>query len=474
MRLHRRPTLVLLAAALTAVPAVDARAGAGPVENTCVPQVDAPVWCGDGGPARRAGFVHPGTLAREPDGSILVYDSGHALGGAFAAVRRIGTDGIVTRVAGTGAAGARGDGGPATRARISAQGQVAALSDGGFLISEPDHHRVRRVGPDGVIRTVAGTGVAGDAGDGGPAAAAQLRTPMGVAATPDGGYLIADAGDGHVRRVTPGGAISTVAEVPVKALVDFQDGTFAFSVAALPDGRVVYSTGWRIDAVDGVGAVTTLYRAPKPAHRFDNDEIVWALAPRADGTLEFTADRFLNALGADGTVRRLAGYGALRCRYPPDGGSALELTLALPTGLVALPDGSTLVSDWENSRVRLITAAGTQSLFAGGAGSKHRGRCGFGAGETDMDPWGAFELIAPAATRHSLTVRVATTLRARVRLTLRRGRRVVLHATRTVPAGETRLRFAIRLAPGRYQLTIAGSSGRLHASDVAYGVRVGG
>jgi hypothetical protein len=435
MRLRRPPTIILLAALFTVAPAASARGDGPPVENVCVPGVDVPIWCGDGGPARKAGFVHPGSLAREADGSILVYDSGHAPDGAFAVVRRIGTDGIVTRVAGTGAAGSSGDGGPAKRARISAEGTIAALPDGSFLISEADHHRVRRVGRNGIIGTVAGTGAAGDSGDGGTARAARLETPMSVAATPDGGYLIADAGDGHVRRVAPDGKISTIASVPVKSLVDFGDGTFAFSVTALADGRVAYSTGKRIDAVDGSGAVTTLYRIPARADPFE--VTIYALSPRADGTLEFTSGDRLYALGADGTAQLLAGYEGQRCRYPPDGGPALDLTLALPIGLVVLPDGSTVVSDWLNSRIRSISPAGTESLFAGGAGSKVRGGCGFGAGETDMEKWGAFEVTYVTATRGSLTVWVATTLKAHVVLTLRQGTRVVWRTARNLRPGRT-------------------------------------
>src|SRR3954462_7655041 len=77
--------------------------------------------------------------------------------------------------------GFAGDGGPATAAQLNVPIAVAAGPGGGFLIADFSNARVRRVGPDGVITTVAGTGVVGNSGDGGPATAAQLTTPRGVA-----------------------------------------------------------------------------------------------------------------------------------------------------------------------------------------------------------------------------------------------------------------------------------------------------
>jgi hypothetical protein len=80
---------------------------------------------------------------------------------------------------------------------------VAVTSDGGFLIADGDNNVVRRVSQAGVITRVAGTGVAGNSGDDGPATEAQLHTPRSVAVTSDGGFLIADIGNRLVRKVAP-------------------------------------------------------------------------------------------------------------------------------------------------------------------------------------------------------------------------------------------------------------------------------
>jgi DNA-binding beta-propeller fold protein YncE len=112
--------------------------------------------------------------------------------------------GVITRVAGTGTAGNSGDDGPATDAQLNTPIGVAVTADGGFLIADADNHVVRAVSPAGVITRVAGTGTAGNSGDDGPATDARLNAPCGVAVTADGGFLIADTGNHEVRKVAPG------------------------------------------------------------------------------------------------------------------------------------------------------------------------------------------------------------------------------------------------------------------------------
>src|SRR5205807_1550919 len=108
-----------------------------------------------------------------------------------------------------------GDGGPATAAKLNNPSGVAATADGGFLIADGGNHAIRRVSPTGTITRVAGTlsmsCSAAPCGDGGPATAAKLLFPAGVAATADGGFLIADTNNHAIRRVSPTGTITTVA-----------------------------------------------------------------------------------------------------------------------------------------------------------------------------------------------------------------------------------------------------------------------
>src|SRR5207237_7412698 len=120
-------------------------------------------------------------------------------------------DGTIQTVAGTGVAGDSGDGGPATAASLNFVHGVALLPGGAFLLADMLNNRIRRVGRDGIITTAAGTGKAGFSGDGGPAASARIYFPRGVTATSDGGFLIPDTNNARIRRVTPAGIISTVA-----------------------------------------------------------------------------------------------------------------------------------------------------------------------------------------------------------------------------------------------------------------------
>jgi hypothetical protein len=158
---------------------------------------------GDGGLATAA-VIHPRSVALGPDGSLYILDG-------FARVRRIGLDGIITTVAGTGVPGVSGDGGPATAARINAGGgsAIAVGSDGSLYIAGVS--RVRRVGSDGIITTFAGTGLAsGPLGDGGPATQARIQSAESVAVGPDGSVYIGE-GTYRVRKVSPDGIITTFA-----------------------------------------------------------------------------------------------------------------------------------------------------------------------------------------------------------------------------------------------------------------------
>src|SRR5262249_17517761 len=144
------------------------------------------------------------------DGSILIADP------ADSRIRRVSPSGTITTVAGDGISGFSGDGGLATAAEISAPNGVAALPDGGVLIADTAHSRVRRGSPTGTITTVAGTGTRGFSGDGGQATMAQLNVPYAVGPTADGGLVIADTGNLRVRRVSASGVISTIAGTGTK------------------------------------------------------------------------------------------------------------------------------------------------------------------------------------------------------------------------------------------------------------------
>ena len=192
---------------------------------------------GDGGPAVGAG-MEPTGLALLPDGSLLLADRRNHR------VRRVDAAGRISTVAGTGAAGGTGDGGPATQAQLTAPARLSAYPDGSFLVGTGrDVLRVRRVGADGRIATVLGPGRAGVERrcDDGQAPARSLRVPLeddyDIAAEADGSFLVAGASLGEDHGLVAGGVVrvggSTASPVLCASGAD----------PARPDGRDLYAAG---------------------------------------------------------------------------------------------------------------------------------------------------------------------------------------------------------------------------------------
>jgi sugar lactone lactonase YvrE len=160
---------------------------------------------GDDAAATEALLNYPTAVAVESSGRVLIADTyGHR-------IRAVATDGKITSIVGTGTAGFAGDGDAATSAKLRYPQGLVLDSEGRIYISDTFNHRIRRVDTDGTISTIAGNGVAGFSGDGGPATKASLFYPKGLAFDSDGNLIIADCFNGRVRVVTPGGEIRTIA-----------------------------------------------------------------------------------------------------------------------------------------------------------------------------------------------------------------------------------------------------------------------
>jgi len=232
------------APALAAPGDIANRAGSGAVFP------DTGAFSGDGGAATRAVLRHPSDVDALPGGGFVVTDSEHER------IRVVAPDGTIATLAGDGrkceqATAACGDGGPATAASLNVPHGVAALPGGGVLVADTFTNRVRAVAPDGTIRTVAGDGrpcvPATGCGDGGPATAAQLTWPTAAVPLPGGGMLVADHGAGRVRLVHDG-VISTVAGWEPGYAGDGGPGLDArfrgiADVALLPGGAVLVADG---------------------------------------------------------------------------------------------------------------------------------------------------------------------------------------------------------------------------------------
>jgi DNA-binding beta-propeller fold protein YncE len=152
----------------------------------------------DGTLAREAPLVDPRAVAVDDRGNVYVLErSGHAL-------RVVGTDGRIRTVAGTGKAGFAGDGGPARAAQLNGPKHLCIDREGNVLIADTENHCVRKYLPrTGTIERVAGTGKKGAAGLGGPPEQAELSQPHGVTVRRDGTLYIADSSNNRVLKIVP-------------------------------------------------------------------------------------------------------------------------------------------------------------------------------------------------------------------------------------------------------------------------------
>jgi RHS repeat-associated protein len=266
----------------------------------------------NGIPATQANLPAPTAVAVGPDGSVYVAENSTR-------IRRIGLDGLIQTVAGNGLSGGGGNGGPATSASVEGVRGVAVGPDGSLYIAENTNHRVRRVDPGGIITTIAGLlGTPGATGDNGPAAAARLNGPAGLALGRDGSLYVADSNNHRVRRIGIDGTITTVAG----------SGTAGFS---------------------GDGGLATSAQLNGP----------FALAVSSDGSL-MIAERFnarVREVGTDRLIRTVVGTGVVGSSG--DGGPALagQLNGSTFVGLAMMPNGRLLIADGPAHRVRQVAPA---------------------------------------------------------------------------------------------------------------------
>ena len=255
--------------------------------------------------------------------------------------------GIITTIAGNGISGYSGDGGPATSAQFNGPYGIAVDMAGDLFIADKNNERVRKVTPDGVISTVAGNGTIGFNGDEGPATSAQLFGPYGVAVDTAGDLFIADAANERVRKVTPDGVISTVAG----------NGTSGYSG-------------------DGNSATSAQLNTPH------------AVAVDTAGNL-FIADYGNNCIRKvtpNGVISTVAGNGSLG--YSGDGGPATSAQLFDPDGVVVDAAGNIFIADKGNSCVRKVTPDGLINTVAGNGTSGYSGDGGPATSAQLIDPSG--------------------------------------------------------------------------------------
>lgn len=212
-------------------------------------------FAGDGGAATSARLLNPNMVAVGPGGDLFFTDL------ANHRVRRIDAAGVITTVAGLGMPGRSGDGGPASEARIPSPLGLALDANGDLYVSEPTTHTIRRVSRDGVVSTVAGTGAPGFSGDGGPGTAAQLNVPFGLALHA-GRLYIADQANHRVRALDLATGILTTFAGSGQLGFSGDSGAPENAQLAFPTGVAVDAAGNVYIADQGNGRVRQVRRAP--------------------------------------------------------------------------------------------------------------------------------------------------------------------------------------------------------------------
>jgi hypothetical protein len=387
--------------------------------------------CGDGGPAVDARLLRPLAVAARRSGGFFIADAGND------AVRMVLPSGVISTVAGIGVPGFAGDGGPANAAQLDTPNDVSQTPDGGVLIADTGNNVIRRVSPTGKITTVAGHpgGSTGNPPSTTPTAAntVDLDAPTGVAAIPSGGYLIADTGANLVLRVSAAGQLTIVAGTGAAGYTG--DGGNALSATLNAPTRVVPAANGVLLILDQGNNIVrrvspggVISSVPGSETTMNHDLFgqltvnPGALVPDGAGGIVVFDNRQVVDVSPNGDRTVIAGNGD--CGSTGDGGAATDATFATPAGAALTADGL-LVVDYNNQasaagNVRLLLLDGTIKTVAGAANT---GGCVGAGGAPSGSIWPLFQINGPRSARAKRPIPIAyvTTRTVMVRTSLLRG-----------------------------------------------------
>ena len=352
---------------------------------------------GDGGPAVNAHLNQLSGVAVDGAGNLFIADLGDRR------IRKVDTAGVITTIAGTGETGFSGDGGPATEARLDRPYGVAVDGAGNLFIADWYNDRIRKVDSVGVITTVAGTDNRGFSGDGGPATEARLDRPSGVAVDGAGNLFIADWYNRRIRKVDSAGVITTVAGTGTHRFSG-DGGPATAARLSSPSGVAVDGAGnlfiadlgdRRIRKVDTAGVITTIAGTGETGFSGDGGPATEARLDRPYGVAVdgagnlFIADRDnrrIRKVDSAGVITTVAGTG--ETGFSGDGGPATEARLFSPWGVAVDGTGNLFIADEANDRIRKVDSAGVITTVAG---TGNRGFSGDGGPATEArlsSSWG--------------------------------------------------------------------------------------
>jgi len=315
----------------------------------------------NGGAASGAQLDQPKALAMDAAGNLYIADGNNCR------VRKVSPNGTITTIAGTGAPGYSGDNGPATGAQLAYQLGIAVSPAGELYIADSFNHRVRKVALNGIITTVAGTGSPGYSGDGGPATSAQVNNINGVALDFDGTLYIADYGNYRIRKVV-NGIITTVAGTGVSGYSGDR-GQAASAQISTTWGMALDGTGnlyfsdylnHRIRKVSN-GIITTVagsgaYGAAGDGGLALSAQLAYPTGLAVDPTGNFylvDSDNYsIRKVSSSGVINTIAGNGTPG--YSGDGGRGTAAQLGISWGMVLDQGGNLFFADSGNNAIRVL------------------------------------------------------------------------------------------------------------------------
>jgi sugar lactone lactonase YvrE/uncharacterized protein YjdB len=337
------------------------------------------VWGGDGGLAATCQLHNPTTIALDGGGNIYIADySNHRL-------RKINTSGIITTIAGLTGAGYNGDGIAASAAKLNQPNGVAVDATGNIYIAEMSGARIRKINTSGIISTLAGSGINGSTGDGGPATAALVNRPTNLVLDGAGNIYFADWGNNKIRMINTAGQISTIAGMAGGAGYN-GDGIatthklsapYSVSLDALGNlyisdennhilRKLVLSTGI-LSTIAGTAltAGSSGDGGAATAARFNHPDGIVADAGQLY-IADYTNNKVRKVDLTTGIVTTAVGNGT--AGYGGDGGPATASTVIIngPAGVTVDVSGNLYIADFTNNRVRKVSSNNRAPLFDSG------------------------------------------------------------------------------------------------------------
>lgn len=360
-------------------------------------------YTGDGGAATLATLNTPYAVCLDTAGNVYVGDVGNSV------VRKISkATGNISTVVGNGTYGNSGDGGAATFAKIGSPRAVFVDAAGNIYVPDANNDVIRKVtASTGIISTIAGTGVTGYSGDGGPATAAKICAPIGISVDGSGNIFFADNCNGTIRKITAStGKISTVCGNGQPGYA----GDYGPATAGMlyyPDGICMDATGNIYIADNGnervrmisasSGIITTVAGFAQGGYGGDGTSASLsmlndpqAVAVDTAGNIyiaEWQNNRIRKITKSTGNINTVAGIGT--GGFSGDGGPALTAQLFNPTGVAVDKAGNIYISDLNNYRIRKVAkSTGIITTIAGTGVGGYSGDGGAASSAKINDPYG--------------------------------------------------------------------------------------